>query len=184
MSELSKGSAGSVNKGLEKVQVALKWDPSPLGEPTVDLDIIAGAYAAEEPYGPPVYLVHFDSRSPDGTITLTRDSRNGQGFGVDEAMTLELYRMAPSFTRVVVGVAIQQGEGRRTFGGVSNSSVQVLNGYTELARDDFGRVAGATAATVAEFLRDESGVWEFREFLRGHDTDPGSFARTMGERNP
>ena len=36
-----------------------------------DLDIIAATYGADAPYGSPVYLVHFDSRSPDGTITST-----------------------------------------------------------------------------------------------------------------
>ncbi len=63
------------NKDIGKVEVRIKWDPSPHGEPDIDLDIIAATYRAEEPYGSPAYLVHFDSRSPDGTITLNRDSR-------------------------------------------------------------------------------------------------------------
>ncbi|WP_167538231.1 TerD family protein, partial [Streptomyces caniferus] len=81
------------NKGIEKVEVTLKWDPSPLGTPDNDLDIVAATYTADAPHGDPAYLVHFDSRSPDGTITLNRDSRTGQGFGFDEIMTLELDRL-------------------------------------------------------------------------------------------
>ncbi|WP_327370251.1 TerD family protein [Streptomyces sp. NBC_01217] len=172
------------NKDIEKVEVRLKWDPSPQGAPAHDLDIIAATYLAEAPYGSPAYLVHFDSRSPDGTITLNRDSRTGLGLGFDEVMTLELHRLAPRYTRVVVGVAIQQRDGRRTFAEIAHTGVQVREGYTNLAEDNFSAVGAATAATVAEFIRDASGAWEFRSAVRGFDGDPGSFAGAMGGRTP
>jgi tellurium resistance protein TerD len=172
----------SLSKGLEKVEVTLKWDPSPMGAPVHDLDLVAATYTADDPYGEPGYLVHFDSRSPDGTITLNRDSRNGQGFGPDEAMTLELERLAPDYVRVVVGVAIQQAAGRRTFGDVSNTLVQISEGYDKLAEDDFTGAAASTAATVAEFVRSEGGAWELRDGVTGFDAEPESFAREMGRR--
>lgn len=171
----------SFNKGLEKVEVTLKWDPSPIGEPVRDLDLIAATFTAEDPYGEPDYLVHFDSRfSPDGTITLTRDSRTGQGFGPDEALTLELERLAETYGRVVVGVAIQQSNGHMTFGDVENPLVEISEGYTKLAEDDFAGVSGSTAATVAEFVRGDGGAWELREGLTGFDTEPEAFAQEMG----
>ncbi|MCH6159893.1 TerD family protein [Streptomyces marispadix] len=170
----------SLNKGLEKVEVALKWDPSPMGAPVHDLDLVAATYTADDPHGEPDYLVHFDSRSPDGTITLNRDSRTGQGFGPDEAMTLELERLAPPYVRVVVGVAIQQQAGRTTFGDVSNTHVRISEGYDKLAEDDFSGVAGSTAATVAEFVRGENGAWQLHGTVTGFDTEPASFAREMG----
>ncbi|MFI9201060.1 TerD family protein [Streptomyces sp. NPDC053048] len=170
----------SLNKGIQVVEVALKWDPSPAGSPAHDLDIIAATYRAEEPYGAPAYLVHFESRSPDGTITLNRDSRTGQGFGFDEVMTLELGRLAPEYARVVVGVAIQQRWGRRTFADVEGTQVRIAEGTTELRRDGFAGVADATAATVAEFARNADGAWEFRGTVQGFDTDPAAFARVMG----
>lgn len=151
----------TLNKGIEKVEVTLKWDPSPIGTPDNDLDIVAATYPADAPHGDPAYLVAFDSRSPDGTITLNRDSRTGQGFGADEIMTLELDRLSETYARVLVGVAIQQGEGRKVFGDVANTAVRIREGYTDLAEDDFASVAGATAATVAEFTRDETGKWRF-----------------------
>lgn len=171
-----------LNKGVGKVEVTLKWDPSPIGAPAHDLDIVAGVYTAEDPYGSPDYLVHFDSRSPDGTITLTRDSRTGQGFGYDEAMVLELERLAPRYARVVVGVAIQQGGGRRTFGDIASAGVRIREGYTELAAHDFGDVADATAATVMEFTRDGTAGWSYRSIRHGFDTDPQTFATKMGAR--
>ncbi|MFF8654206.1 TerD family protein [Streptomyces huasconensis] len=170
----------SVSKGIKKVEVGLKWDPSPAGTPPNDLDIIAATYASEAPYGNPVYLVHFDSRSPDGTITLNRDSRTGQGFGFDEVMVLELDRLASTYSRVVVGVAIQQQEGQKVFGDITNTVVRIREGYTDLAQSDLAAVAGSTATTIAEFTRDESGTWTFREALRGFDADPTSFAALMG----
>lgn len=170
----------SLNKGIEKAEITLKWDPSPSGEPANDLDIIAATYTKDAPSGPPQYLVHFDSRSPDGTITLNRDSRTGQGLGVDEAMTLELTRLADTYGRVVVGVAIQQQAGRRTFGDIPRTLVRILQGYDLLAESDFSEVSDATAGVVAEFLRDGDGEWEFIGGIRGFDGDPDEFAAEMG----
>ncbi|MEV8391926.1 MULTISPECIES: TerD family protein [unclassified Streptomyces] len=170
----------SLNRGVEKIEVTLKWDPSPLGAPPHDLDLVAATYTSGTPSGAPAYLVHFDSRSPDGTITLSRQSRTGQGYGTDEEMTLELVRLAPSFTRVVVGVVIQQRDGRRTFGDIVNASARVREGYTELAAHGFAGIAGSTAATFAEFTRDSSGAWHFQSAVRGFDTDLQSFGTLMG----
>ncbi|EDY50552.1 conserved hypothetical protein [Streptomyces clavuligerus] len=170
----------SLSKGVGRVEVALRWDPSPMGSDPHDLDLVAATYPAEAPQGEPAYVVHFDSRSPDGTIALTRDSRTGQGFGFDEVMTLELSRLAPRYGRVVVGVVIQQNHGRRTFGEVAKTLVRVGEGVAELWKDDLASVAGSTAAVLAEFVRTAPGVWEHRPLLRGFDTDPQSFPALMG----
>ncbi|MEV1045861.1 TerD family protein [Streptomyces sp. NPDC049916] len=170
------------NKDIDKVEVRVKWDPSAPGEAANDLDIIAATYEAGDPYGSPAYLVHFDSRSPDGTITLNRDSRTGQGFGFDEVMTVELDRLADRYTRVVIGVAIQQRDGRKTFGDIGSTAMEIGEGYTKLAGSDFSEVAGATAAVVGEFARDGAGPWVFRSSVRGFDGDPDAFAAVMGDR--
>ena len=172
---------GNANKGLSKVEVMLRWDPSPLGAPDHDLDLIAGVFAADAPHGAPVYVVHFDSRSPDGTITLNRDSRTGQGLGTDEEMTLELDRLSDAYTRVVVGVAIQQGDGERTFGEIADPGARITEDHDELARFDFAGVPDAKAAALAEFFRERGGAWRFRPHVRGYDADPQTFARRMGE---
>ncbi|MEV6513779.1 TerD family protein [Streptomyces sp. NPDC051642] len=170
----------SVNKGLGKAEVKLKWDPSPWGRSPHHLDIIATTYSADAPYGRPVYVVHHDSRSPDGTINMPRHSETGQGFGFVEAMVLELDRLAPTFARVVVGVAIHQSTGPKTFGDISNAGVLVIEGYQKLLEDDFAQVAGSTSTTVAEFTRDASGTWEFHAMIRGFDSDPVEFTAEMG----
>ncbi|WP_405542910.1 TerD family protein [Streptomyces goshikiensis] len=178
-----------VRKGLAKVEIALRWDPSPAGTPANDLDILAAVYGAADPHGEPVYLVHFGSRAPDGTITLNRDSQTGQGFGFDEVMTLELTRMSSELVRVVVGVVIQDadadadagaGEGVKTFADIPGTGLRIREGYTDLAGTDFAAVAGATAATVAEFVRDASGSWSLEGAVRGFETGPEEFARIMG----
>ncbi|MFF3322880.1 TerD family protein [Streptomyces sp. NPDC002889] len=170
----------SLNKGVRKAEVTLKWDPSPLGEPANDLDIVAATYAADAPYGEPSYVVHFDSRSPDGTIILMRDSKTGQGFGSDEVMTLEFDRLAAVYGRVVVGVVIQQRGGRKVFGDIANTLVRVLEGHVELGKNDFTAVPGSTAAIVGEFTRSEAGDWEFRDTVLGFDADPQTFITVMG----
>ncbi|MFI5658885.1 TerD family protein [Streptomyces sp. NPDC051684] len=175
----------SLRKGIEKIEIGLKWDPSPMGSPPHDLDLIAATYAGDDPHGSPAYVVHFDSRSPDGTITLNRDSRTGQGFGFDEVMTLELERLAPSYARVVVGVAIQQDEretGRaKVFADVANTAVRIREGYTDLSEHDFAVVSSASATTIAEFTRGADGEWVFHEAVRGFDDgDLNAFAAAMG----
>ncbi|MFI1034702.1 TerD family protein [Streptomyces sp. NPDC020951] len=170
----------SGGKGPVKVDVRIKWDPSPLGQPPHHLDIIAATYSAEAPYGPPVYIVNYDSRSPDGTINMSRHSKTGLGLGYVEAMTLELDRLAPSIARVVVGVAIHQNTGPKTFGDISNAGVLVVEGYEELLKDDFAGLAGSTAGTVAEFTRGAAGMWEFHEAVQGFDSDPVLFSAEMG----
>ncbi|MCF3961815.1 TerD family protein [Streptomyces fuscigenes] len=172
----------TANKGLSKVEVMLKWDPSPLGAPDHDLDLMAATFTSGDPHGAPAYLVHFGSRSPDGTITLNRDSRTGQGLGTDEEMTLELDRLGDAYTRVLVGVAIQQGAGELTFGSVAHPHVRVVEDRDELAQYDFGDLAGATAATLAEFHRQPRGAWQFRRLVHGFDgIDADTFGRRMGE---
>ncbi|MEX3106102.1 MULTISPECIES: TerD family protein [unclassified Streptomyces] len=165
--------------GLKKVEIRLKWDPSPFDEPPHHLDIVAATYSADAPYGKPVYVVHYDSRSPDGTINMSRHSQTGQGFGYVEAMTVELDRLASSFARVVVGVVIHQTTGPKTFGHLTGTGVLVVEGYTELVKDDFARLTDSTAAIVAEFTK-ETGVWELRPALRGYDSDPETFMAQMG----
>ncbi|MCX5203760.1 TerD family protein [Streptomyces sp. NBC_00237] len=172
----------SFNKGIRKAEVALKWDPNPRGTPAADLDIVAAVYRAEELYDNPAYLVHFGSRSPDGTITLHRDSKTGQGFGPDEQMTIELERLSREYGRVVLGVAIQQREGRAEFGDIQSTTMRVAEGYTELLTSDFSTVARATAATVAEFVRAADGSWDMHETVRGFDAGPEEFTRLMGVR--
>ena len=170
-----------LNKGIRKVEMALKWDPSPPGQPPTDLDIVAATYLASDPHGAPAYVVHFDSRSPDGTIYLNRDSKDGKGFGWDEVMTLELERLDARYARVLVGVVIQQHPAHRTFVSVLNPGFRIREGYTVLDEDDFGGVLGATAATVAEFVRETSDGWTFHPGIQGFEEDPATFTRVMGE---
>ncbi|TFV33208.1 TerD-family protein [Streptomyces sp. T1317-0309] len=171
-------------KGLGKIEVRLKWDPSPVGEPPRHLDIIAATYSADAPYGRPVYVVHYDSRSPDGTINMSRHSRTGMGFGFVEAMVLEFDRLSSAYGRVVVGVGIHQDGVPRTFGDIANAGVLVVEKYTELLKDDFAGVADSTAATIAEFTRDDAGAWQFHEMIRGFDSDPVVFTAEMGDARP
>jgi tellurium resistance protein TerD len=95
-------------------------------------------------------------------------------------MVLEFDRLSPVYGRVVVGVAIHQDGGPRTFGDLTNAGVLVVEGYRNLLVDDLTQVADATAATIAEFTRDASGRWEMHEMLRGFDSDPVLFAAEMG----
>jgi tellurium resistance protein TerD len=172
--------SSSLNKGSGRIEIQLRWDPSPLGAPDTDLDLVAATFPTADRRGAPAYLVHFGSRSPDGTITLNRDSKTGKGLGADETMTLELDRLSPSYGRVVIGVVIQQRDRRQTFAEVVRPDIRLLEGYTPLLEYDFASVPEATAATVAEFFRGDAGEWHFHDDIRGYTTDPAGFGALMG----
>ncbi|KPI06693.1 stress protein [Actinobacteria bacterium OK074] len=174
----------TIGKGLGTVEVRLRWDPSPLGEPPRHLDIVGAVYSADAPYGPPVYVVHYESRSPDGTIAMSRHSETGRGLGFDEVMVLEFDRIPAAYTRVVVGVIIHQDGVPRTFADIANLGVAVVANYRELMADDLARVADATTATVAEFTSNGSEGWEFHGALHGLRIDPADFAAEMGAVRP
>ncbi|RBM14939.1 TerD family protein [Streptomyces sp. PT12] len=171
------------SRGIARAEVMIKWDPSPAGEASRDVDIIAGVFRKDDPFGAPVYVVHPGRRSPDGTITVKRESRTGQGFGYDEVMAFEFDRMSSDYVRVVVGVAVQQAGGARTLGEAGNPRVRVVEGHDELVPErGLPEVAGALSATVGEFTRDGAGPWAFAASVRGFDADPEEFARVMGRR--
>ncbi|MFZ3566262.1 TerD family protein [Streptomyces sp. BH097] len=170
----------SVTTGLQKIEVRLRWDPSPVGESPRHLDIVAATYSEDDPYGDPAYVVHYDSRSPDGTINMTRHSETGMGFGFVEVMALELDRLAPSYSRVVVGVVIHQDADPRTFSDIENAGVLVVEKYTDLLETDFTPVAGSTAATIVEFRRNDSEAWKLHELIQGFDCDATDFPAEMG----
>ncbi|MFE0461452.1 TerD family protein [Kitasatospora sp. NPDC058965] len=173
--------SNSLNKGLERIEVALSWDPNPAGTPAHDLDLMAAVYTVDDPQAAPAYLVHFDSRSPEGTIELSRDSRDGRGFGVDERMTVEFDRVSTRYHRVVIGVAVQQQYGRLTFAQVAAPEVRIREHRREVLTVDLTGFGPATAARVADFVRNASGAWVLRaEDRRGFDTDPATFAQIMG----
>ncbi|MET9699471.1 TerD family protein [Streptomyces sp. NPDC006529] len=170
-----------VRKSLARVEVALKWDPSAPGSPANDLDIVAAAYAEGDLHGTPEYAVYFDHRAPDGTVTLNRDSRTGQGFGFDEVMTLELDRMSERLRRVVVGVVIQSEDGNKTFGDIGGMALRIREGYVDLVPEGpLAGVAGATAATVAVFSRDAAGAWSLDPAVHGLAVGPEEYLRIMG----
>lgn len=169
------------NKNLGTIEIRLKWDPSPLGEAAHDLDLIAAAFSVEDPHGAPDHLVHFDARSPDGTIHLQRESRTGQGLGFDEVMSLEFERMSERLDRIVIGVAIQQRTGTKTFSGIPGTEAEIVEEYDTLATYDFSEVGDATAATIAVFRRTEAYAWQLERAVRGFtDADPDAFAQLMG----
>ncbi|MEV5606383.1 TerD family protein [Streptomyces sp. NPDC052299] len=170
-----------IGTGLRKPEVKLKWDPSSWTEPARHLDIVAATYTQDTPHDTPANVVHTESRSPDGTITMLRHSETGLGLGFVEIMQLDLDRMHPSYGRIVVGVVIHQAAGRRIFGDITHAGVVIVDGYTELLADDFAQVADATAATVAEFVRDRDGQWQLHERVQGFDSDPTSFPYEMGK---
>ena len=95
-------------------------------------------------------------------------------------MTLELDRMSERLDRIVIGVAIQQRTGAKTFSGIPGTEAEIVEGTTPSPTDDFSEVGDATAATIAVFRRTESGAWQLNAACEAYDADPDAFAQLMG----
>ena len=68
------------NKNLGKVEIRLKWDPSPLGEAAHDLDLIAADLPVDDPHGSPRLPGALRQPAPPtAPSTSSRDSRTGRG---------------------------------------------------------------------------------------------------------
>ncbi|MEU0382833.1 SAV_2336 N-terminal domain-related protein [Streptomyces chartreusis] len=173
--------AHTLDMPVRKVEVALKWNAAPAGQPPMSLDLVAAVYLAADPYGPPAQLVHGDSPFPDGGIHLNRSSSDGKGFGWKEVMTLELDRLAAHYVRVVVGVAIGPSHLSRTFSDVDAPIFRIREGYTVLAEGPFGEVLEASAATIGAFTRDEEGTWRLHPGVHGFTGELHSFPAFMGQ---
>ena len=149
------------NKGIGKVEVTLKWDPSPPGAPAHDLDIVAATYPANEPYGNPrirALRQPLAGRHHQSQPGQQDGPRARLGRGDDPGARPAVGRVRPRGRRGRHPAAGRPKDLRRH----SEPGVRIREGYTSgRGRLLLGR--RATAATVAEFVRDGSGGWEFRE---------------------
>lgn len=160
--EQPQGAAGPV----EFATVSLGWDPARgrrwfgARRTAIDLNAAAVLLAGDDPVE---VVYHQHLISADGAVRLLGDSVNGEDEGDDEIITLDLTRVRPEITGVVVVVTCYSGQ---TFTEVENARCRVTAGDgIVLADRDLG-AGGDTGMVVGVFRRERHG-WEFREIAAG-----------------
>jgi tellurium resistance protein TerD len=107
---LSKGGNISLSKeepNLKKILVGLGWDTRSTDGSDFDLDASAFLLAGNDKVRSDADFIFYNQlKSPDGSVEHTGDNRTGAGEGDDEAVKIDLARMAPDVTKIAFTVTI------------------------------------------------------------------------------
>jgi tellurium resistance protein TerD len=173
---LSKGQKISLEKeapGLKKILVGLGWDTKK-SDTGVDFDLDSSVLLLNES-GKLVSDAHFifynNLKSPDGSVEHTGDNRTGAGEGDDEAVKVDLSKVAPEVKKIVFVVTIHDADARKqNFGQVSNSYVRLLDeaNNKEIAKYDLGEDYSTETAMIMAELYNHGGEWKMTAVGNGY----------------
>jgi tellurium resistance protein TerD len=177
---LKKGISLDLSKAiptLKNITVGLGWDPAQGA--SMDLDVFALALhngkvlTAND-------IVFFNQRNLIPGITLSEDSRDGQGEGDDETIIIDLDKIPSDITGVAIFVNIFEADKKQqNFGMVSNSYCRLVNNATGKEEAIFvlneSDSALFNAFHFVTFTRNATG-WTFETVAKGLNGDVGIIA--------
>ena len=186
---LSKGGNVSLTKiapSLKQVSVGLGWDVRTTTGTDFDLDASAILCGADGKVSSDQNFVFFNNlKSPDGSVEHLGDNLTGEGEGDDEAVRVDLDRVAGDVQKVVFPVSIYDADTRsQSFGQVTNAFIRVVDtsNNTELARYDLSEDASTETAMVFGELYRNGAEWKFRAIGQGYSSGLAGIARDYGVR--
>ncbi|MGV9411638.1 TerD family protein [Nocardia sp. NPDC003693] len=152
---------------LECVAVALGWDASDLDlvvhpdgtlEPgvRVDLNVAALLFSADDQLMDAVYYGQLSSR--DGSVRHTGDNLTGEGAGDNEVIVLDLARLAPEVTTVIVVITSYSGQ---SFSNIANAYCRLLDAGTDTEITRYLLSGGPHTALVMGKLERTPGFWAY-----------------------
>ncbi|MDP9905638.1 TerD family protein [Arthrobacter bambusae] len=184
---LTKGSNLSLTKtdpGLNKVHIALGWDPRTTTGDAFDLDASALMLSSNGKVRTSADFIFYNQPTAiDGSVTHTGDNRSGQGDGDDEVIALELSAVAADVERIVFVVSIDQAEARRqNFGQVRSAYCRVVNqeNNEEIVRFDLSEDAAPETCMIFSELYRHNGEWKFKAVGQGYATGLAGIAADFG----
>ena len=160
---LQKGQRENLNAPL--FTIGLGWDTNQTVS-GVDFDLDASIFIngenkkilADE------YFVFFNNlTSPDGAVEHTGDNRTGEGEGDDEQIKVDLSKINPKASEIVIVVTIHEAEARKqNFGQVRNSYVRILdNNDVELMKFELDEDFSIETAIEFGRIYSKDGQWKF-----------------------
>jgi tellurium resistance protein TerD len=172
---LSKGGNLSLTKtdpSLNKILIGLGWDERATDGASFDLDASAFLVGMSgKVRGEHDFIFYNQLRSPDGAVEHTGDNRSGQGDGDDEAIKVDLSRVAADVDKIVITVTIHDADSRRqNFGQIANAFIRVVNDVTgqEVVRYDLAEDYSTETAMVFGELYKHNSEWKFRAVGQGY----------------
>lgn len=165
---------------LSNIQVCLGWD---VNNQACDLDASAFMLGANgRVLGDDWFVFYGQTVSPDGSIQHSGDS-NGEGFGDDEIISINLQGVNPNCKKIVFVVTIDEALAKGlNFSMVSNAYVRVVNktNNQELVRftlTDY--YANVTSMVVGE-VYNHNGTWKFNAVGDGVARDLAGLCEMYG----
>lgn len=167
---LEKGQRVAVE--LPKFTVGLGWDTNQTSTGfEFDLDASAfilgenGKILADE------YFVFYNNlQSPDESVQHTGDNLTGEGEGDDESINIDLSKIDPRATEIILVVTIHKAaERKQNFGQVHNAFIRIYNTDSgeEILRYDLDEDFSIETAVEFGRLYKRSGQWKFEAIGTG-----------------
>lgn len=179
---LAKGERASLSKGVgHKFYVGLGWKPNAPGGASMDLDASAFILSGDKLVRNEDFVYYNNLKDPNGAVTHTGDNLTGDGDGDDEALHIDLDKLAPTSDEISLIVSIYQGQEKgQNFGQVHDSYIRIceLNADgtpgTEIMRADLEE--DYSAYTVLQFgsIYLKNGEWKFQFAGNGYKADLGA----------
>lgn len=186
---LSKGGNISLSKeepNLKKILVGLGWDTRSTDGADFDLDASAFILAGNDKVRSDADFIFYNQlKSPDGSVEHTGDNKTGAGEGDDEAIKVDLARMAPDVAKIAFTVTIHEADFRKqNFGMVKNAFIRIVNDETgrEVVRYDLSEDASTETAMVFGEVYRHGNEWKFRAVGQGYAGGLKSLAQNYGIR--
>ena len=164
MINLEKGQR--VNVDLPKFTIGLGWDTNS-SSTGVNFDLDASVFILGENrkiLNDNYFVFYNNLKSPDEAVEHTGDNLTGEGDGDDESIKIDLSKLTPAATEIVVVVTIHQAESRKqNFGQVHNSFVRIYNTDTNEEILKYELEEDFSVETAVEFGRiyKKNGQWKF-----------------------
>ncbi|MDE6230304.1 MAG: TerD family protein [Muribaculaceae bacterium] len=167
---LEKGQRVAVE--LPKFTVGLGWDTNQTSTGfEFDLDASAfilgenGKILADE------YFVFYNNlQSPDESVQHTGDNLTGEGEGDDESINIDLSKIDPRATEIILVVTIHKAaERKQNFGQVHNAFIRIYNTDSgeEILRYDLDEDFSIETAVEFGRLYKRGGQWKFEAIGTG-----------------
>lgn len=167
---LEKGQRVSVE--LPKFTIGLGWDTNQSSTGTdFDLDASAFILGENKKILADEYFVFYNNLvSPDGSVEHTGDNLTGEGEGDDESIIIDLSKIDPRATEIIIVTTIHKADERKqNFGQVHNAFIRIYNPTTgeEILRYDLDEDFSIETAVEFGRLYKRNGQWRFEAIGTG-----------------
>jgi len=160
---LQKGQRENLNAPL--FTVGLGWDTNATSS-GVDFDLDASVFIVGENkkiLSDEYFVFYNNLTSPDNAVEHTGDNTTGEGDGDDEQIKVDLSKINPKASEIVLVVTIHDADNRKqNFGQVRNSYIRIVdNTNTELMKFELDEDFSIETAVEFGRIYVKDGQWKF-----------------------